>query len=163
MLATRLFHKITAFLLYFQTLTESNPSFENAGLARQFAAMLYDSLLILALLFITMGLAVVANNNEVIPPPIALLFVLVVTFGFYTWFWTKSGQTLGMYIWKIKIESEFGGPLPWQICILRLVFSTLSILCIGSGYWWRLFRPYTLADYFSQTRIIRIRKSEAKT
>jgi uncharacterized RDD family membrane protein YckC len=158
-----LFHKITVFLQLYNPLTETNSSIENAGLARQFAAMLYDSLLILALLFIAMGLAVLANNNEIIPPLIAFLLILVVTYSFYTWFWTKSGQTLGMYIWKIKIESEFGGPLPWQICILRLIFSTLFLLCFGSGYWWRLFKPYTLVDSFSQTRIIRIKKSGTKS
>jgi uncharacterized RDD family membrane protein YckC len=156
-----LFHKIASFLPPHQTVTENNSSIESAGLARQFAAMLYDSLLILALLFIAMGLAVLLNNNEVIPPTIAFLLVIGVTYSFYTWFWTKSGQTLGMYIWKIKIESEFRGHLSWQICILRLIFSTLSLVCIGSGYWWRLFKPYTLVDHFSQTRIIRVRKPEA--
>ena len=38
----------------------------SAGLVRQFAAMVYDSFLILAILFISMGIAVVINGNEAI-------------------------------------------------------------------------------------------------
>jgi len=94
------------------------------------------------------GEAIEANN------PLFSLYLLLVLFSFYAWFWHKSGQTLGMRAWKIRIVSEFGGNPSWGVAYLRLCFALLSLACLGLGYWWRLFRPYTWHDKLSQTRII---------
>ena len=137
----------------------SNPAenFPSASLWRQFAAMVYDSLLIVALLFLAFGILVALNRGEAVEPNIGFTFYLVfVVFTFYAGFWHKSGQTLGMRAWKIKIVSEFGGNPSWGIGYLRLMFALLSIACLGLGYWWRLFKPYTWHDRLSQTRIVHL-------
>ena len=119
--------------------------------------MLYDSLLIFALLFFATVLAIIFNRGEAIEPnPLFNLYLLFTWFSFYAWFWHKSGQTLGMRVWKIRIVSEFGGNPSWGVCYLRLVLALLSLLCFGLGYFWRLFKPYTWHDHLSQTRIIDI-------
>jgi uncharacterized RDD family membrane protein YckC len=121
------------------------------------AAMLYDSLLIFAVLFFVATIALVFNQGEAIEPNLFFNFCLLFSvFTFYAWFWNKSGQTLGMRVWKIRIVSEFGGNPGWSISYLRLVFALLSFACLGLGYLWRLFRPYTWHDKLSQTRIIDI-------
>lgn len=126
-----------------------------ASLIKQFAAMLYDSLLIFAILFFASALALMLNQGEAIEAnPLFSLYLLFILFTFYAWFWHKSGQTLGMRVWKIRIVSEFGGNPSWGISYLRLVFASLSLLCFGLGYIWRLFKPYTWHDRLSQTRII---------
>ena len=129
----------------------------SASLIKQLAAMLYDSLLIFAVLFFATALALLFNRGEAIEAnPLFNLYLLFTVFTFYAWFWRKSGQTLGMRVWKIKIVSEFGGNPGWGIAYLRLAFALLSIACFGMGYWWRLFKPYTWHDRLSQTRIIDI-------
>ena len=126
-----------------------------ASLLKQFAAMLYDSFLIFALLFFATAIALVFNRGEAIESsPFFSFYLLLTVFTFYAWFWHKSGQTLGMRAWKIRIVSEFGGNPSWGVCYLRLIFSLLSLLCFGLGYFWRLFKPYTWHDRLSQTSII---------
>ena len=76
---------------------EKNPP---ARLWRQFAAMVYDSLLIIALLFFSVGILVAINGGEAVEPNIAFkIYLVFVVFTFYAWFWRKSGQTLGMRVW----------------------------------------------------------------
>jgi len=127
----------------------------SAKLWRQFAAMFYDSLLIIAILFVATAITLAFNKGEAIEAShFYNLFLLLLIFIFYSWFWTRSGQTLGMRVWKIRIISDFGGNPGWASCVLRLIFALISIICLGLGYWWRLFKPYTWHDHFSQTRII---------
>ena len=126
-----------------------------ASLIRRFAAMLDDSRLIGALLFVIVAIAIAFNKGEAIESDtIIYLCIFLVVLGFYSWFWNKSGQTLGMRVWKIRIVSELGGNPSWPISFLRIIFAIFSIACFGIGYWWRLFKPYTWHDKFSQTRII---------
>ena len=126
-----------------------------ASLLKQFAAMLYDSLLIFAVLFFATAIALVLNRGEAIESsPLFSLYLLFILFSFYAWFWHRSGQTLGMRAWKIRIVSESGGNPGWGSSYLRLAFALVSILCLGLGYFWRLFKPYTWHDKLSQTSII---------
>jgi uncharacterized RDD family membrane protein YckC len=128
-----------------------------ASLIKQLAAMLYDGMLIFAVLFFASAIAIIFNQGEAIESrPWFSLYLLFTLFTFYAWFWNKSGQTLGMRVWKIRIVSESGGNPGWGVCYLRLIFALLSILCFGLGYWWRLFRPYTWHDKLSQTSIVNV-------
>ena len=128
-----------------------------ASLLRQLAAMLYDSLLIFAVLFLASAIALVFNHGEAIESNAWFsLFLLLTVFTFYAWFWKKSGQTLGMRVWKIRIVTESGSNPSWGVSYLRLLCALLSLLCFGLGYLWRLFTPYTWHDRLSHTRIIKV-------
>ena len=128
-----------------------------AKLWKQFAAMVYDSLVLFAILFVAAAIAIAFNRGQAIESsPLFNLYLLLIVFTFYAWFWRKSGQTLGMRAWKIRIVSEFGGNPSWQISYLRLIFALLSLACFGLGYFWRLFKPYTWHDHLSQTRVVDI-------
>jgi uncharacterized RDD family membrane protein YckC len=128
-----------------------------ASLIKQLAAMLYDSLLIFAVLFFATAIVIIFNQGEAIESSLWFsLYLLLTLFTFYTWFWKQSGQTLGMRVWKIRIVDESGNNPDWASCYLRLVFALLSLLCFGLGYWWRFFKPYTWHDRLSKTSIIDI-------
>ena len=125
--------------------------------------MIYDSLLIFAILFAATAILLAFNHGEAIESnPYFNLYLIFSVFTFYAWFWQKSGQTLGMRIWKIRIISEYGGNPGWGISFLRLGFAMVSLLCLGLGYFWRLFRPYTWHDKLSQTRIIDVSQLDIK-
>jgi uncharacterized RDD family membrane protein YckC len=141
----------------------SDSSYRNcppASLIKQLAAMVYDSLLVFAVLFLATAIALIFNflifdrGEAIEPSPFFTLYLLLSLFTFYAWFWHKSGQTLGMRAWKIRIVSEFGGNPSWGTSYLRLMFALLSLVCFGLGYFWRLFKPYTWHDRLSQTSII---------
>lgn len=126
-----------------------------ASLFRQLAAMVYDSMLIFAVLFAAGAVALIFNRGEAIEhSPLFSLYLLIVVFSYYAWFWRKSGQTLGMRAWKIQIVSEFGGNPSWGVSYLRLCFALISLGCFGLGYLWRLVKPYTWHDRLSQTSVI---------
>jgi len=135
--------------------SDSNLEYPSASLFKQLAAMVYDSLLICAVLFFASAVALLFNHGEAIESnPLFSLYLLFTLFTYYAWFWRNSGQTLGMRAWKIRIVSEFGGNPGWGSSYLRLVFALLSFCCLGLGYLWRIFKPYTWHDRLSQTRIV---------
>ncbi len=125
-----------------------------AGLFKQLVAMLYDSLLIAALLFLATAILLPFNHGEAIEGPVFSFYLLMVIFIFYAWFWNKAGQTLGMKVWKIRIINDYGRNPSWATSFLRLALALFSIACLGLGYWWRLFAPYTWHDRLSHTQII---------
>ncbi|MCP4878588.1 MAG: RDD family protein [Gammaproteobacteria bacterium] len=119
--------------------------------------MLYDSLLLFAVMFFATAIAMLFNQGEAIESnPVFSLYLLLVGFSYYAWFWNKSGQTLGMRVWKIRIVNESGSNPGWGSSYLRLLFALLSILCCGLGYFWRIFKPYTWHDRLSHTSIVDI-------
>lgn len=133
---------------------------QSAKLWRQLAAMLYDSLLIIAILFVGTAIALIFNDGKaIISNHCYNLFLFILIFIFYGWFWTRSGQTLGMKVWKIRLISQLEEQPGWTACALRLIFACISVACFGLGYWWRLFKPYTWHDYLSRTRIINVSNS----
>lgn len=128
-----------------------------ASLIKQLAAVLYDSLLIFGVLFFATAIALLLNGGEAIESNLWFSFYLLLTvFTFYAWFWNRSGQTLGMRVWKIRLIDDSGGNPGWGVCYLRLISALLSLLCFGLGYWWRIFKPYTWHDRLSKTRVIDI-------
>jgi uncharacterized RDD family membrane protein YckC len=138
-------------------------SYPSASLFRQLAAMLYDSLLIFAVLFVATVFVLLLNEGEAIESSsVYNLYLLLIIFLFYSWFWSKSGQTLGMRVWKIRIITESGNNPSWSVSCLRLCFAILSFACLGLGYWWRLFRPHTWHDKLSATRIIDVSEKVSK-
>lgn len=134
----------------------------DASLLRQLAAMIYDSLLIFAVLIFVVAIPVVFNRGEAIEWNVWLLrlYLLLSVFGYYAWFWHKSGQTLGMRAWKLKIVTETGARPGWLTCFRRLLCALLSWACFGLGYLWRLFRPRTWHDRLSGTRIVIVPRSK---
>ena len=133
----------------------------NASLLRQLAAMIYDSLLIFAVLFFASAIALLFNGGEAIESNLWFsLYLLLTVFTYYAWFWKKSGQTLGMRAWKIRIITNTGTNPDWLLSYRRLALALLSWACFGLGYLWRLFRPWTWHDRLSGTRIILVAPSK---
>lgn len=132
---------------------------QNTGLIRRVGAMLYDALLVTALLFLATlpfiairgGKPVEANENLVYQ------FVLVVViFGFFVGFWTRSGRTLGMQSWRLQLETRDGSQPTFAVATLRFFAALLSWLPAGIGFLWQLVdkEKLTWHDRISKTRIV---------
>jgi len=92
-----------------------------------------------------MQLLVGADTNQLVDgvvetDPIldAILFVLMVVSGagFYIWFWIKSGQTLGMIAWRIKLENSEGGLITVPQGLIRYFSAWPAFFLFGLGYLW---------------------------
>jgi uncharacterized RDD family membrane protein YckC len=130
-----------------------------AGLAARIAAMVYDWLLLVALYFCTTLIVVTARRGAALAPGTwwytALLFV--VSFGFYGWFWTHGGQTLGLRAWRLRVERFDGQPLSWTDAAKRFAASAALLVPPGLGLLWMLIDKQSACwhDRLSGTRIAR--------
>lgn len=130
--------------------------------------MLYDSLLVIALVFvvnaIALGVVVKLSNGsqETVHPLLVWTLTIVCIVGFYTTFWLTSGQTLGMQAWRIKLERTDGGKPGFKQAVLRCTGAALSLACLGLGYLWRLLdhNKRYWHDYLSGTELILMPKGE---
>jgi len=134
-----------------------------AGLLRRLGAMLYDGLLVLALLMVVTALLLPLTGGEAIGlhrhPVLEYAYrlaLLAVVVGFNGLFWTRSGQTLGMASWRLRVEREDGRLLGWSDVLRRLAWVVVSLLPLGLGYLWVLFdaQSRTWHDRLSHTRVV---------
>lgn len=130
----------------------------SASLARRFAAMIYESLLLAAVLFIAAFLFVTVSRT----PPQGTLRVLfqIYLLGsagvYFIWFWLHGGQTLAMKTWRIGLIAAGGGRLGWPRALLRFGLALASIGVFGIGLLWALIDrdKQFLHDRLARTRLI---------
>ncbi|MCU7837859.1 MAG: RDD family protein [Candidatus Thiodiazotropha sp. (ex Lucinoma annulata)] len=125
---------------------------------RRLAAILYDSLLLVALLFVATATITLPLGS---PEGIKLLFFQLFIFEimplmFFTGFWTWGGQTLGMRAWRLRLVRIDGGVVSWSDALKRHLAALLSLMVFGLGFIWILFDSQKLAwhDRISKTRLI---------
>lgn len=149
-------------------MTEPQITPRPAGLLRRFAAMVYDSLLLMAVGLAYGAVVTLLNvfiqgapsDGEAIqwglwrlPVFIGLVAVWV---GFFYYFWGRSGQTLGMRAWRLKLLEEGSDRLATpQQRLARGLIAPLSLLIGGLGYFWLWVDPkrHTLHGRLTGTRV----------
>lgn len=133
-----------------------------AGLLRRLLAIFYDSLLLVAVMFVLSVPLVVLNGGEPIPPNSGWyrLYLLAIGVSYFTFFWLKGGQTLGMKSWRLRVVTDDGLPLTPRRALLRCLGAVLSWLPLAAGYLWVLIDRDGLAwhDRLSHTRLVVLEK-----
>jgi len=141
-----------------------------AGVLRRLGAMLYDLLVVMALLFVVTALFLPFTGGEAITPgdsgvleriyQATLLLVVVL---FFCVFWTRRGQTLGMLAWRLRVERSDGSVLTWRDALVRLAGAAVSLAALGLGYWWIWLDRDRLAwhDRWSGTRVVVLPKKKS--
>lgn len=136
---------------------------EPAGLFRRLAAIVYDALLLLAIMLLfTFVVWAVRGGREIEPGTVWFQLALVVmAMVYFGWFWSHGGQTLGMRSWKIRVHRANGGNLTWSIAVGRFWLAWLSALPAGLGFWWAWIDAERLCwhDRLSRTRLVQTRPS----
>lgn len=139
------------------------PAPVRATLPRRLGALLYDGMLLLAVLMVATALFLPLTGGEAIDPQadplLELLYRLTLVLlivGFNGLFWTRRGQTLGMQSWRLRVEREDGRLLTWADTLRRLAWALLSLAPLGLGYLWIAFDPERRAwhDRLSGTRVV---------
>ena len=143
-------------------------------LLRRLAAIVYDTLLVLPLIMVSVAvflglrslLVATPETDGVAPLDAGLvrLVALLTVMAFYSAFWLKSGQTLGMQAWRIKLVTHAGGAPDARQAILRCLGALVSAACLGLGFLWCLVdrRGRYWHDYLSDTELVLLpKKSKA--
>lgn len=131
----------------------------NTGLPRRFAAMLYDALLLFALLMLTSLPFIALRGGEAVEPGTDISFrltLVIVVYLFFVGFWTRKGRTLGMQSWRLQLETENGELPGYRAASIRFFAALLSWLPLGLGYFWQLWDKDKLTwhDRISGTHIV---------
>lgn len=119
-------------------------------------AILYDGMLILALLFLvgtvltvigtllTMQTGTQSSQAQSLPTwyqnAVMTPFFVLTLVAFYGLFWRRGGQTLGMQTWRLKTVNNSGHLLTWgqsfkrilAACLMPLLFGIIGSLIGGS-------------------------------
>ena len=131
-----------------------NNDAEPASFLRRLGALIYDALLIVALWMMTL-FPIVALSDAVVTGPAIQSLLFLELYGFFTYFWRRRGQTLGMLAWHLTISTVSGERMTLIQVMLRFMAAMASFLCLGLGYFWIFIDPQRRSwpDIFSATRI----------
>ena len=149
------------------------------GFIVRLLVVIYDALLLAGVVFFSLvlifGIALyifkdTINTYPALKPVISGLVVLVaflISSYYYSWFWTKGGQTLGMKAWHLYLVDENGHYINRKQGFLRCLTATLSWACFGMGFAWILVNRKNLAwhDMLTKTQIVKYKtivKKETK-
>ena len=130
------------------------------SLLRRLAAMAYDLVAVVALLFFSTLPIVIVQKGQAIAAgnPIYFFYLMFCAYLYFAVSWTRGGQTLGMRAWKIKVVklSPDAGTVKAADALKRYLFACLSWLCFGIGFLAALVDKDKLAwhDRWSKTRLI---------
>jgi uncharacterized RDD family membrane protein YckC len=109
-----------------------------ARLSRRLASGLYELLILLALVFIAtlpfsylFGDATHGWKRHLLQG-----WVLTVTAAYFTWFWTRGGQTLPMKTWRFRLVAADGGPVAFRRALRRFALALLGFAALGLGFLW---------------------------
>lgn len=140
-------------------------------LLRRLAAMLYDTLLVIPFIGVTIAAATAVemwllnagNSGDYyqMHPQLVQGLSIACVIVFFTAFWRKGGQTLGMQAWRIKLVDDTGEGVPGTgRCVLRCLAALVSLAPAGLGYWWCLVdkRKRYWHDYLSGTHLVLLPK-----
>ena len=142
---------------------------EYAGLFRRLFAIMYDCVLLAALLFITSAFVTTFNDGKAVEPgdpvyPVFIGLLLAVSYLYFAWFWIHGGQTLGMKTWRIQLQADENhvAGIGWKLCAIRFLAAMVSWGLLGTGFIWALFdsKKRCLHDIISNTVLVDLRSKD---
>jgi len=128
--------------------TFDNAEFPRAGFIRRFAAWIYDFLLAAAvymvagafsflvfIFFHKIGLVSLGEHEHLIDVQQNSIIYSLLIYGwniywvafFFVYFWTRSGQTLGMKAWRLRVQNQDGTLIDRKTAYKRLLPTLLGL------------------------------------
>jgi len=130
-----------------------------AALGIRLLSLAYEGVLLFGIVFVAaylfLGLARDAQSG--LARLVFQVYVLAVCATYFVFCWTRSGQTLPMKTWHIRLVTEQGKPLAVDRAFLRYLLAVPGVVS-GIGVLWAFIdhdRQF-LHDRLAKTRIVRI-------
>ncbi|HDZ55973.1 MAG TPA: RDD family protein [Pseudomonas xinjiangensis] len=151
--------------------------FPTPGLAGRLASAFYDFLLCLGLVMVITllyqqgvlrqlygsdTLRAMSEAGTLDHDPVLSIVVLLSLFAFFGTFWTLKGQTLGMQVWRLRVEQAEGHSITWRQAVIRFLVAFPAWLLGGLGILWALWdrQSRTWQDIASGTRLVKLPKTK---
>lgn len=108
------------------------------GLLKLGACLLYELLTIVAVIFVSTGLFVMiaGDAGHGVKRLLLQLFLWLVVGAYYIRCWIKTGQTLAMQAWKLKVVDERHQLLTMRQAVARYLLATVSLAFFAAGFLW---------------------------
>lgn len=132
---------------------------QNTSLFRRLAAILYDALLVGALLFLATIPFIAMRGGEPVEIGENAVYRIIlagVVYAFFVGFWTRAGRTLGMQSWGLQLQAADDSKPTLAAASVRFFAALLSWAPAGLGFLWQLWDKDQLTwhDRISGTRIV---------
>lgn len=98
---------------------------------RRVSCILYEQLVLLGVIAFTflvpnLGLGILFGIS--LPSWLTFLYLFAVLGFYFVWYWTKSGQTLAMQTWRVRIIDRNGHHLSKRQAFWRYVYGSLWLI-----------------------------------
>jgi uncharacterized RDD family membrane protein YckC len=122
------------------------------------ASAVYELLLLFAVVIVVSFpfLAVLGESTEGWRRHALQAWYVVACGGYFGLFWTRSGQTLPMKVWRLRVIRQDGARVSWPRAMHRYLLSLLGLAAGGLGFLWALWDPHGqfLHDRLAGTAIV---------
>ncbi len=108
-------------------------TYKPATFIRRLLAMLYDALLVAALLMVASAISLIFTGGEtagklpIWAQALIAMWLLLVVFLYYGVSWTISGQTPGLRTWHMRALNPTGTTISWTQSMLRFLSALLGL------------------------------------
>jgi uncharacterized RDD family membrane protein YckC len=130
-----------------------------AGLWPRFAAMVYESILLVGVVFIGswVFLKLFGDSSHGIARHLFQGYLAAVCGVYFIYCWRHLGQTLAMKTWGVRLVRADREPLSLRLALARYGLALLGLLAGGTGFAWAAVDPERqfLHDRLLGTRIVR--------
>jgi uncharacterized RDD family membrane protein YckC len=136
-------------------------SVPNAGLGRRLLSLIYEILIVVAVLLIGDLILLLAFDAAQEPRyrPWVQIYLVSLVGAYFVSFWCAGGQTLPMKTWRIRVVGPDGGAVTPRRAMVRYLVALVSLL-VPSLLWALVDRDRQfLHDRLAGTRIIQLPKS----
>jgi uncharacterized RDD family membrane protein YckC len=129
-----------------------------ATVGRRALALVYEALLLVALIFVgSLPFVMLTHDmSREFERPLLQLYLVLLMGLYFTWQWRHGGQTLALKTWRLRVVTRDGAPLTWGHALKRYAVALPGILLLGAGFVWAFFdrERLFLHDRLAGTRIV---------
>ena len=124
------------------------------------ASFIYESLVVIAISLAATAIFIffLGDATQGYKRYVLLGFLWLVLGTYFVWCWRRSGQTLAMQTWRLKLKLQVHQG--YSTLIARYALATLSLAFFGLGFLWVLINPkhQYLHDQLLAIRIVDLTK-----
>lgn len=127
-----------------QTLQEQYQSCPRANFFKRMGAYIYDLFAVAAVLMLSgifaILIVIIGNNMGLInldaykdiadylsKSTVFAGYLAMVVAGFYAYFWSKGGQTIGMKAWRLRVQNSDGSNISFTQSLIRISTSAFGL------------------------------------